>query len=153
MKRILVKVLSMLLVFASFATLCVTVASADSPLSKNDLSTRYYYDKDRYYLSTNYSVNGVLYGYGDREVVGGTVIGPYYGGNTYDDVVSAQASLKKIAVFSNISCDPGSIDGSFGNGTATAVSNFQSAVGITSDGWVGNQTWYYLEQRTNDRNA
>lgn len=42
------------------------------------------------------------------------------------------------------SFDPNGFDGAFGAGVQTAVKNFQSFVGLTSDGICGKQTWASL---------
>ncbi|WP_256336725.1 peptidoglycan-binding protein [Paenibacillus sp. OK060] len=39
----------------------------------------------------------------------------------------------------------GTVDGSFGSGTTSAVKSFQTAEGLTSDGVVGNGTWSKLD--------
>ena len=54
MKHKYVKVLLLVLVFAAIVALCATTAFADGPSTKRDANTRYYYDKDRYILSTSY---------------------------------------------------------------------------------------------------
>jgi peptidoglycan hydrolase-like protein with peptidoglycan-binding domain len=42
----------------------------------------------------------------------------------------------------NTATDPGSIDGSFGSRTESAVRAYQSEHGLTADGVVGDQTWW-----------
>lgn len=41
-------------------------------------------------------------------------------------------------------CDPGTVDGEFGNRTKAAVEVFQKACGLDADGKVGGQTWPML---------
>ena len=58
-------------------------------------------------------------------------------GNRNDDVKQLQTQLKKLGY--NIS-----IDGIFGNGTLTAVKDFQSKNKLSVDGIVGDKTWEKL---------
>lgn len=54
--------------------------------------------------------------------------------STGDDVREVQRKLKNLGFYK------GSVDGDFGEGTETAVKNFQKQYGLTADGKVGTQT-------------
>ena len=41
-------------------------------------------------------------------------------------------------------CDPGTVDGEFGNRTQTAVVDFQNRNGLETDGKAGGKTWPVL---------
>ncbi|MEU9360301.1 glycoside hydrolase domain-containing protein [Streptomyces sp. NPDC048301] len=62
-------------------------------------------------------------------------------GSTGEQVKAAQCLLKAAGF------DPGTPDGIFGSGTATAARNFQSSKGLTADGVVGARTWTALLSR------
>ncbi|MFG2427265.1 glycoside hydrolase domain-containing protein [Streptomyces sp. NPDC048590] len=62
-------------------------------------------------------------------------------GSTGEQVKAAQCLLKAAGF------DPGTPDGIFGSGTATAARNFQSSKGLTADGVVGAKTWTALLSR------
>lgn len=62
-------------------------------------------------------------------------------GSTGDQVKAAQCLLKAAGF------DPGTPDGVFGPGTATAARNFQTSKGLTADGVVGPKTWTALLSR------
>ena len=59
-------------------------------------------------------------------------------GSTGDDVKTLQTMLNKVQNAGLV------VDGDFGNGTLTAVKNFQKANGLTVDGIVGPATWSAL---------
>lgn len=52
--------------------------------------------------------------------------------------------LQERLISLGYSCGSYGADGSFGNGTKTAVINFQKAKGLTADGIVGKNTWSKL---------
>lgn len=54
------------------------------------------------------------------------------------EVSELQAALKLLGYFD------GTVDGVFGNGTASAVSRFQQVAGLQPDGVVGTATWNRL---------
>ncbi|MET7637217.1 peptidoglycan-binding protein [Streptomyces sp. NPDC005438] len=58
-------------------------------------------------------------------------------GDDNDAVAAAQTALNKHGYGL-------AVDGKFGPGTASAVTKFQNAKGISADGIVGPQTWQYL---------
>ncbi|MCB1005544.1 MAG: peptidoglycan-binding protein [Acidimicrobiales bacterium] len=60
-------------------------------------------------------------------------------GSAGPDVVTLQERLVALGF------DPGSVDGNFGPGTATAVQAFQTSAGLTADGVVGAETWAALD--------
>lgn len=72
---------------------------------------------------TTYSIKLPLVQYGDS--------GP---------IVETVQALLKLA-----NCDPGTVDGEFGNRTKAAVETFQRAHGLGVDGKVGGQTWPVLQ--------
>lgn len=65
----------------------------------------------------------------------GSIIGY---GSTGENVVKIQKRLNELGY------NVGVADGIFGNGTKTAVQNFQTRHGLTSDGMVGRGTWTEL---------
>ncbi|MEU3254837.1 glycoside hydrolase domain-containing protein [Streptomyces sp. NPDC006997] len=73
--------------------------------------------------------------------LGFTAYGTVQSGSTGPLVTAAQCLLKAAGY------DPGSPDGIFGSGTATAVRNFQSSRGLSADGVVGPRTWTALLSR------
>lgn len=102
-----------------------------------------YYEPEFYIIATDYSLDGVSYGYGDYFIPGTTVISQ----GSYGDAVEAcQAGMQKIYLFKPRFNCWAEVDRSFGSETNTAVRNFQSASGLTVDGYVGRQTWYRLQE-------
>ncbi|MGC0208695.1 glycoside hydrolase domain-containing protein [Streptomyces levis] len=67
-----------------------------------------------------------------------TAYGTIRSGSTGPLVMAAQCLLRAAGH------DPGTPDGIFGPGTATAAGNFQSGVGLASDGVIGARTWTAL---------
>jgi len=57
-------------------------------------------------------------------------------GSSGSEVSALQQALQ------NAGFSPGAIDGQFGPHTETAVKAYQAARGLTSDGIVGDQTWW-----------
>ncbi|MFD0319149.1 glycoside hydrolase domain-containing protein [Streptomyces flavalbus] len=70
-----------------------------------------------------------------------TAYGTLQSGATGPLVTAAQCLLKAAGY------DPGTPDGIFGSGTATAVRNFQASKGLSADGVVGPRTWTALLSR------
>jgi len=88
-----------------------------------------------YYLYTDY---GYYYVPLDTVVGYGNIISGKY-------VRAAQAALTHINNHESVSCDPHGIDGLFGDYTFNAVQAFQTYAGITSDGYVGDDTWLSMQ--------
>lgn len=59
-------------------------------------------------------------------------------GSQGDEVTELQATLKLLGYYA------GAVDGVYGSDTVTAVSQFQQAAGLPSDGIVGQATWNRL---------
>lgn len=66
---------------------------------------------------------------------------PVRGGDTGDGVELLQAMLKASEYDP---WDPGTVDGKFGPQTEQAVRQYQTDMGLTSDGVVGPKTWTML---------
>ena len=63
-------------------------------------------------------------------------------GNANNMVEGIQQVVKAYGILHSYpDCDPGSIDGIFGQSTFTAVECFQRHTGLHVDGQVGSQTW------------
>jgi len=67
-------------------------------------------------------------------------------GASGSEVVQLQQQLKKLAA----ACDPGPIDGIFGQTTLLAVKAFQNSKGLVADGVAGSQTLAALGLISND---
>lgn len=84
--------------------------------------------------------------YGYFEVPYGTVVG--YGNVTSGTPVkAAQGSLKTVYTESRklVPCDPGDVDGAFGQNTYNAIYNFQVFYGLDPDGRAGDNTFSKLQ--------
>ena len=73
--------------------------------------------------------------FGSSSPVVGDADFPLKKGDSGDKVVYLQQGLRILC------CNPGTIDGTFGNGTYNAVIKFQSKYGLETDGMVGPATW------------
>ena len=116
-----------ILCFALLLSLSAAPAYAEQAVPNGSTSVGYYLftDYGYYYVPTDTVV-------GFNNITSGTY------------VRAAQAALTHIDDHYSASCNPGGIDGYFGYNTYYAVQYFQTYAGITSDGYVGNQTWSYL---------
>lgn len=71
----------------------------------------------------------------------------YYYGSTDDIIYKVQSTLKKWGYYN------GDIDGIYGYQTYTAIKNFQSQNGLSSDGIIGNKTLYELGLGSRDTDS
>lgn len=70
-------------------------------------------------------------------------------GSQGNDVLLMQQRLKEISIYYTSIPDVAA-DGIFGAGTDRAVRAFQRLMGIVSDGLIGQQTWYLINQTYQD---
>ena len=152
--RIILFVLVLALIIC-ISSVCAFAENTFSAQVVHPTSSVYY--PTYFLLGTDYSdpTTGSHMGYGDFSIPNGTVISrytTYLPNNSVNRsycVKAIQASLVKIYVYhTSMNCNPGAVDSIFGSQTDTAVRNFQSAVSITVDGYVGNDTWYQLQEHT-----
>ncbi len=136
-----------------------SIAFAEEP-AENNYRASSMYQPTFYDICLSYTDpdTGDSYVYEDMLVPYNTVISRYTtnipdGIYTREDYVyTIQRALTKIyAYHKDYGCNPGSIDGSFGPNTETAVKSFQSVCNISADGYVGNDTWQHLEEHTNNQ--
>ena len=121
-----------MLVLVVLISMLSTAAFAEEPdMRYNTRST------DVYRLATHH---------GYFEVPQGTIVG-YGNDTTYYNVKATQASLKTVYTESSgaVPCNPGDVDGLFGNGTYNAIYNFQDHYGLGADGRAGDRTFTKLE--------
>ncbi len=144
-----------ILAFAMFLTTATSsfgsYASADFIPKPQNTGYGSMYIPPFYRLNTDYTINGVHHGKGDYDIPSNTVLARRLN-STGDYVEGCQLALRKIHTFHpEFNCWPGEADGAFGYETEAAVMHFQTTVGITCDGEVGNNTLYHLQENSNNQ--